>query len=843
MKLVVVFAITLLSLTVKNPKANACGNNANWWVGRSSPAVFINFPSETLTQFSVSSGAIEGTSTFSAQDGSIWFYIGGTVLYDRRSGSPQIVSSSIPADPSNTNPGLILSMGNNIFYLFTNTAEMNTNRPGTVSLVIFNGSVIPATIISTTALISNTLEGSIIIEGSNKHTFWYCVFVGGADDSASLQSVQFDPSGVLQIVANPPFSWNCPLSSARGVLKYQELTRELLLGIGGRILTYSFDTNTGLISNENLLVNLPGAVGYSAELSPDGTKLYYVNGNFGLTGKIYQYDRISATTTLMTTDLSPSAGMGLADNGKIYIALPTFASGFLGVIQNPNLFGVAAGYSKVALGVNVVGYNVHQNIPCGLSPSCPIDCNDGNSCTMDFCVAESVCEHFDVCATNSRSVSISPSISKSRTLTPSESKTRTSTRTTSESSSLTNSSSGSRTISESLSKTSTGSRSMSISDSQTPSVTDSSSVTRTTSISDSISSSSSDTPSLGSSPSGSTSQSSSRSETPSASGSISETSSISHSTSNSRSSSYSESSSESQSSSGLPFSHTKSITLSVSPSNSILTSQRASTSKSRSSSQSISFSKSGSLSKSFTRSASVTRSKTSSKTTTQSFTLTSSKSNTRSSSTTPDHSKTHSQTTSRTVSPSGEFSVWPTGTSPSRFLFSPSNSASESKSKPRSTPKSESPSISKSDQAIYYLLPEILPPIPESSKTPSNTGVAKQSIRIFISQSPLAKVSLVEVKPSAAVGTVSLPDIYKDYTLTVEIMDDFTDSDRVVSAILDINLYSPQGKHITSLEENIGICIKTIPPESDICLGYLDDETDWQCEDKCLSNSSDNYLW
>jgi hypothetical protein len=301
--------VALLLLAISSAVSGAavtCRNNENWWIGmQASLRAFINFPSVAISPVNTPAVGIEGTSTYTGPDGNIWFFTEGFYLYDMRSGAPVVVSNSLPSDQSNTNPGLIISAGNDIFFLFTNNADMNVIRQGTISLFIFTAATLPAGIISSTPLLTESVEGAIVLSGSNQYTFWYCAFIGAVGNTntvgtASLSCVEFNPTGVLRIVSNPAFGWNCGLASSRGVLKYHEASNELIVGIGGRIYAYNFDAATGLISNPVLLVQ-NAATGYSAELSPDGTKLYYVVGSFGWNGNVYQLDRNTMTETQLSS--------------------------------------------------------------------------------------------------------------------------------------------------------------------------------------------------------------------------------------------------------------------------------------------------------------------------------------------------------------------------------------------------------------------------------------------------------------------------------------------------------------------------------------------------------------
>jgi hypothetical protein len=155
------------------------------------------------------------------------------------------------------------------------------------------------------------LEGAVVTVGSNAFTFWHCsnIAVPGSTPtglgSAFLFCAEFNPTGIVRTVSNSAFSWNVNLSNGRGVLKFREESGELLVGIGGELPVFDFNVNTGLISNDRLVVSNPNNVGYSGEFSSDGTKIYYSLGNFGFRGQIQQFDRISQTSRAVTGSGGP----------------------------------------------------------------------------------------------------------------------------------------------------------------------------------------------------------------------------------------------------------------------------------------------------------------------------------------------------------------------------------------------------------------------------------------------------------------------------------------------------------------------------------------------------------
>jgi outer membrane protein OmpA-like peptidoglycan-associated protein len=115
-----------------------------------------------------------------------------------------------------------------------------------------------------------------------------------------------------------------------------------------------FDNATGVLSNAKYFQMEDNARTYSAEFSSDNTKLYV---SAGAKYKIYQYnlsdlnqttsqaiskEDIEKTKTLVATNGYWTGALQLAPDGKIYVSL--YGSKYLGIINQPNLVGVACNY-------------------------------------------------------------------------------------------------------------------------------------------------------------------------------------------------------------------------------------------------------------------------------------------------------------------------------------------------------------------------------------------------------------------------------------------------------------------------------------------------------------------
>ncbi|MBU2974211.1 T9SS type B sorting domain-containing protein [Zobellia sp. B3R18] len=129
----------------------------------------------------------------------------------------------------------------------------------------------------------------------------------------------------------------------------------------GKILLYDFDTNTGKVSNEQVL--LSNKIPYGIEFSPKSSKLYTTVNNYKddgspLGSSLYQFDLSSSNIRQSIIDVNTSSNVAgalqLAIDGKIYRAgYAIGASGTsLSVINNPEALGTACNYitNTISLG-------------------------------------------------------------------------------------------------------------------------------------------------------------------------------------------------------------------------------------------------------------------------------------------------------------------------------------------------------------------------------------------------------------------------------------------------------------------------------------------------------------
>lgn len=138
----------------------------------------------------------------------------------------------------------------------------------------------------------------------------------------------------------------------------------------GKVLLYDFNNTTGMVSNQNTLVN--DEYPYGVEFSPNSKLLYITSSIFDteddfVNSYLYQFNveasNVAASKTIVNTSQTVAGALQLAIDGKIYRAgYPAFGSASsLSVINSPNTLGTACGYSQYS--VSLSGKEVFLGLP------------------------------------------------------------------------------------------------------------------------------------------------------------------------------------------------------------------------------------------------------------------------------------------------------------------------------------------------------------------------------------------------------------------------------------------------------------------------------------------------
>jgi hypothetical protein len=346
-----------------------------WYSGAGNQKYFIDFsdrfPNVMCGGVVGQSAGNEGTANFTDPvSGQLKLYTDGVKLFNgttnrvlengtNMGGNTTAGESAMIVPIHGTNPDLFYIFTNNTSSVYFSIADLSKGPNGTVTLL-------------KQLLASSTGEAIGVVPHANSNDFWVLVF----NTAARVDAYKVGASGIARL----PVSSNTGVSGAINMasITHSPDYNTLSLGLGasriatakttarmdratgissdikvratdqvGRIATAKIDRATGIISD--IKVRVTGQVGYASAFSPDGTKLYYTNGNICSKGRPWQID----LNTGKSTQLSHTRGFGgpkLATNGKIYWT--KYNHGMLSAVDKPNAAGTDAHFSLDALSLN-----------------------------------------------------------------------------------------------------------------------------------------------------------------------------------------------------------------------------------------------------------------------------------------------------------------------------------------------------------------------------------------------------------------------------------------------------------------------------------------------------------
>lgn len=319
----------------------------------------VNFTSGTPVAISCSMSTSEGCASVADASGNLLFYTDGVRVYDRThavmSGSPLVsygTASSTQGALITPKPG-----SPNHYYVFSLEQVYSGSvycrlAYSEVDMTLAGGLGDVVTSTRGTSMTNRLSEKMIAVPGSNCD-IWVLVH---RIDSTIFLAYNISSAGISSPVVSTVGTFTATGGLGGygvGVMKASPDSRTLVTqsysggtrGQGTEI--YDFNPATGVVSNVRVLDSL--LTQYGAEFSPDNTKLYTQGGS-----NLYQYDlsagtaaAIRATRTSITTG-SGYPQMRLGPDNKIYL-VGMGSTGFLDVINNPNVAGTGCGYAARAV--------------------------------------------------------------------------------------------------------------------------------------------------------------------------------------------------------------------------------------------------------------------------------------------------------------------------------------------------------------------------------------------------------------------------------------------------------------------------------------------------------------
>ncbi|MDC3388136.1 hypothetical protein OAX11_01350, partial [Flavobacteriaceae bacterium] len=399
-RFIIIFLISTFSF--------AQGEADNWFFGANAG---LNF-SSGFPQY-IQGGQIntlEGCASISDPQGLLLFYTDGSRVWDKNN-NVMPNGSGLFGDDSSTSSGLIVPSpgSSSIYYIFTvdephHLPNEGPNRGLNYSVVDLNlnggnGDIVSGqkniSLVTYNASDSNEnkfkcSEKITAVRSADCNSFWVVTHFINKYYSFKIDNLGVDSNPVISTTPT-----SVPLSGyRRNALGYLKASPDGLklavahLGFAtneggnatGGVFLYDFNPSTGIVSNELEVYNRSnGNSPYGVEFSRSGEKLYAsVGGGFSGndSSQLIQYDLsaddiISSETIVNTSSSFSSGAIQIAPDGKIYRALFNFNNGdgsFLGVVNNPELAGIACNYVEQGFSVNNPATAITEASRIGLPP-------------------------------------------------------------------------------------------------------------------------------------------------------------------------------------------------------------------------------------------------------------------------------------------------------------------------------------------------------------------------------------------------------------------------------------------------------------------------------------------
>ena len=346
---------------------------SNWYFGNGAGITF-NDDGTVTSKNDGQLDTFEGCATISDPEGRLLFYTDGIIVYNQDHEVMQN-GNNLNGDPSSTQSAIIVPkpLDPDIFYIVTVDTKVTENdvdtglNYSTVDITQNNGR--GAVIEKNSNLLADCSEKlAAVIKDCSDESVWL-ITLATPDGSLGLfntfHAFEINENGFAANSVKSTFS-SLFIEDPRGNLKFStDGTKMASANMQSGLFLYDFDAQTGLVSNQTE-INLPGTsnFAYGLEFSPNSRFLYVHSSN-----DLQQSpDHFSSLFQLDLTapDLSNSAilidsrpiyrgSLQLGDNGKIYRTISNsyfVGTPFLGVIENPDLFGTAANYRHNAISLS-----------------------------------------------------------------------------------------------------------------------------------------------------------------------------------------------------------------------------------------------------------------------------------------------------------------------------------------------------------------------------------------------------------------------------------------------------------------------------------------------------------
>jgi hypothetical protein len=345
--------LLLVSTLILSSVCIAQKQTDKWYFGQGCAIDFSTGTATVIPSGNPAYAPTEGCSTMSDASGNLLFYTDGMTVYDKTH-SVMANGTGLDGGNSSTQAALIVPKpgSTSLYYIFTTDEFAGANglkySVVDMSLASGNGSVT----VKNTSLMGYMCEKVTAVKDPFNARYWILAHQWG---TADFYAYSLTASGVsAPVISSIGTVHTGTPQNTYGQMKFNPCGNKVALTIGYTDVweLASFNTNSGVVSN---LATFPEFYHvYGIEFSPDASRIYVSTYNPNKT--LVQYDITPTNTnviassqaTLSTT--GSTYGMQLASDGKIYV-VKSFSQ-FLGVIDSPNLLGLACNYNDMGFDVD-----------------------------------------------------------------------------------------------------------------------------------------------------------------------------------------------------------------------------------------------------------------------------------------------------------------------------------------------------------------------------------------------------------------------------------------------------------------------------------------------------------
>ena len=358
------------------------GETSNWYFGNGAGIKFNNDGTVSTVKKSKLS-TFEGCATISDAVGNLLFYTDGVTVYN---GEHEIMENGegLYGDSSSTQSALIVPKPEDpfIFYVFTVDTTVFEGDPDfglnySVIDISLNDGLGAVTQKNINLLADCSEKITAVVKDCFDQSIWVITLAsasGNVGFFTTYHAFEVNAGGVSSNSVKTSIK-DLNIEDPRGYLKLSADGSKLAsANATNGLYIYDFDDATGKLSNQlRIEINDSNRNPYGVEFSPDSRFLYVHTSNdifvnTGHNSSLLQFD-LSAPdveASIEVLDKRPifRGALQQGENGKIYRTIAqsyTVGTPYLGVINNPNEKGAAAGYEHNA--VYLDGKNATQGLP------------------------------------------------------------------------------------------------------------------------------------------------------------------------------------------------------------------------------------------------------------------------------------------------------------------------------------------------------------------------------------------------------------------------------------------------------------------------------------------------